>query len=136
MRNSALVLSLLVCALLLAWAGEAAAQPVRVEFGPQQDLSAVAHLYRHRHRWVPDARILEAVPIDGWKEPVPPEDDPIPEDPTEDPEEGSSEGSGDYDGPFGGGGSGGQPLGAQVPEPATITILGLGALALLWRKRR
>ena len=81
---------------------------------------------------------MERVPIDRWKELILPDDEEIPEDPVEDPTEDSSDEEADYGDLFDGGGSAwvGPPPGSQGPEPATIILVSLGALALLVRRRR
>lgn len=137
MKRLTAFLPVLVYVLVLAWAAGAAGQPVPTKIYSGGDVSVTAIPYPVRPRPFLDARIVERVPIDRWTELILPDEE-IPEDPVQDPTEDSSDEEADYGDPFGGGGNAwvGPPPGSQVPEPATIILVGLGALALLARRRR
>ena len=157
-------LAALVCLAILALAGAASAQPgfglshsevgrTHSEFGQAHRVSNITSKglpQRNGPKFGPGDRVVVPVPIDAWPRPIdPPYDEP--EDPADDPVDESTEdveqdqtwSSSEYptswDDVFGDSGGGGwaPPLPSyEIPEPATLGLVGFGLAALLLRRRK
>jgi len=141
------LLLVFVCVLALAWAEVATAQPgsaaVDPPVGPSEMAKGFAYGPRfadlpirgpvfvgpppHGRELIRDARFMRAVMIDGRVEVVPFEEVVEEEEPAEDEAAGSLGGSGAWNG---------WGATSEIPEPATLSLVGLGLLGLFLLKRK